>query len=39
MELEGIGWIALAQDKERWKALMNTVMNIYTLQPTNARYI
>ena len=30
MELEGMDWIDLAQDKERWQALMNAVMNIYT---------
>ena len=24
----GMGWIELAQDKDRWLALMNTVMNL-----------
>jgi hypothetical protein len=33
MDLEEIGWggvdwIGLAQDKENWRALMNTVMNL-----------
>ena len=31
VELKGMDWIDLAQDKESWKALMNAVMNIYTL--------
>jgi hypothetical protein len=25
---EGIGWIDLAQDREKWKAFLNTVMNL-----------
>jgi hypothetical protein len=24
----GVDWIELAQDKERWRALMNAVMNL-----------
>jgi hypothetical protein len=24
----GMGWIKLAQDKDRWHALVNTVMNL-----------
>jgi hypothetical protein len=24
----GMGWIELAQEKEQWKALLNTVMNL-----------
>jgi hypothetical protein len=24
----GIGWIDLAQDKDQWRALVNTVMNL-----------
>jgi len=24
----GIDWIELAQDKDRWRALVNTVMNL-----------
>jgi hypothetical protein len=25
---EGVNWMYLAQDKDRWRALMNTVMNL-----------
>ena len=25
----GIDWIELAQDRDRWRALMNVVMNLY----------
>jgi hypothetical protein len=25
---EGVDWIHLAQDRDQWQALMNTVMNI-----------
>jgi len=31
VELEGMEWIDLAHDKEKWKAVMNAVMNIYSL--------
>jgi hypothetical protein len=24
----GMGWIHLAQDRDQWKALVNTVMNL-----------
>jgi hypothetical protein len=27
----GIDWIDLAQDRERWQAVMNTVMNLRVL--------
>jgi hypothetical protein len=27
IELDGMDWINLAQDRERWKAFVNTVMN------------
>jgi hypothetical protein len=26
--LGGVGWIGLAQDRYRWRALVNTVMNL-----------
>jgi hypothetical protein len=25
---DGMGWIDLAQDKDQWRALVNTVMNL-----------
>ena len=28
VEWEGIDWIQLAQDRDRWKALVNGVMNL-----------
>jgi hypothetical protein len=28
---EGMDWIELAQDRHRWKALMNLVMNLRVL--------
>jgi hypothetical protein len=24
----GVGWIGLAQDRDKWRALMNAVMNL-----------
>jgi hypothetical protein len=24
----GVGWIGLAQDRDKWRAVVNTVMNI-----------
>jgi hypothetical protein len=29
----GVEWIHLAQDKDRWQALVNTVMNLQVLKP------
>jgi hypothetical protein len=31
--LEGVEWIHLAQDKDRWRAVVNTVMNLGVLAP------
>jgi hypothetical protein len=28
MELEGVGRIHLADDRDRWRAVVNTVMNL-----------
>jgi hypothetical protein len=30
---EGVEWIQLAQDRNRWLALVNTVMNLQVLAP------
>jgi hypothetical protein len=27
--VEGMDWIAVAQDKERWRSLVNAVMNLW----------
>jgi hypothetical protein len=29
--MEGMDWIALAQDRDRWQALVNVVMNLRVL--------
>jgi hypothetical protein len=29
MELRGVDWIGLAQDRYRWRAVVNTVMNLW----------
>jgi hypothetical protein len=29
IEWDGMDWIHLAQDKDQWRALMNTVMNFW----------
>jgi hypothetical protein len=28
IECDGLDWIDLAQDREQWRALVNTVMNL-----------
>jgi hypothetical protein len=28
MEIDGANWIELAQDKDQWRAVVNTVMNL-----------
>jgi hypothetical protein len=29
----GVGWIHLAQDRDRWRAVVNVVMNLLVLAP------
>jgi hypothetical protein len=31
--LGGVDWIRMAQDRDRWWAVMNTVMNLRVLAP------
>jgi hypothetical protein len=33
--LEGVDWIRLAQDRERWRAVVSAVMNLRVLAPRN----
>jgi len=28
---EGVGWIDLAQDKDQWRAIVNTAMDLWVL--------
>jgi hypothetical protein len=33
--LEGVDWIRLAQDRDRWRAVVSAVMNLRVLAPRN----
>jgi hypothetical protein len=33
--LEGVEWIHLARDRDRWRAVVNAVMNLQVLAPRN----
>ena len=32
MKLEGVDWINLAEDSDKWRAVVNTVMNLQFLE-------
>jgi hypothetical protein len=32
MVLEGVDWMHLAQDRDRWQALVNMIMNLWVSQ-------
>jgi hypothetical protein len=33
IDWESVEWIQLAQDRDRWRALVNTMMNLQALTP------
>jgi hypothetical protein len=33
--LEGVNWIQLAQDRDRWQAVVSVAMNLWVLAPRN----
>jgi hypothetical protein len=35
IDLGGVDWILLAQDRDRWRAVMSAVMNLRVLAPRN----
>jgi hypothetical protein len=34
-----VDWIQLAQDRDRWRAVVNTAMNLRVLAPRSFKYI
>jgi hypothetical protein len=37
MEWGGVDWIGLAQDRDKWRALLNVVMNLWVLYKKKLR--
>jgi hypothetical protein len=35
IDLEGVDWIRLAQDRDRWRTVVGAVMNLHVLAPQN----
>jgi hypothetical protein len=35
INLEGVNWIRLAQDRDQWPAVVSAVMNLWVLAPRN----
>jgi hypothetical protein len=36
---EAVEWIQLAQDRDRWRTLVNTVMNVQVLVPSRQSFV